>query len=97
MNYLLKHLFLTVTDEELIPSRDLENGQKRELRAQARFLLESDVWKRIVLSTKHEAQKTMFEKSQSWDDMYFGKAVLYVLDILDKRLQALSKLNLSDE
>jgi hypothetical protein len=91
-NLLLAKLFLAVTEDTLIPTRNLEEGQRKELAAQARFIKESDLWKRMLLETKRKAQQQMFEKSMSWDDMYFGKAMLYVIDMLDKRLEALSKL-----
>jgi len=92
LNILLSKLFLAVTEKDLILLRDLEDGQKIELIAQARLIKESDVWERMLLEIKHKAQKQMFTKSVSWDDMYFGKAVLYVVDLLDRRLEALSKL-----
>ena len=98
LNLMLARLFLAITEEDVIPLRDVPPGMKKELRAQAKFIRESDVWKRLVISIKAKAQEQMFVKSQSWDDMYFGKAVLYVIDLLDKRIEALSNIkNVSDE
>lgn len=92
LNLLLSKLFLAITEDELIPLKGLEDRQREEYAAQARLIRKSDVWKRLQTEIKHKAQKRMFEKSACWDDMFFGKAVLYVIELQDKRLEALSKI-----
>ena len=52
----------------------------------------SVIWKLLTDDAKYHANHIMFEKSQSYDDMLFGKALLYLIDILEKRLKRLSNL-----
>lgn len=92
LNAVLSHLFDALTEDDLIPLKDLEDGQKREIGTQARAIRDSEVWQRMMTEAKSKAQKKMFEKSVSWDDMFFGKAALWIIDLFDKRLEALSKI-----
>lgn len=91
-NLIMKHLFLAVVEEDVIPWRELSKEEQKAIIMESHFFLQSLLWERIVKSSKHKAQIQMFEKSQSWDDMYFGKAMLYVIDLMDKRIKAVSKL-----
>ena len=64
--------------------------------SEAKAIKKMELWARLITTVKGKAHQRMFEKSQSWEDMYFGKAALYTIDIIDKRITALSKLNNSD-
>lgn len=98
MNYVLAKLFFAIIEEDIVPFKTLSYAERKELVADARYFRESMLWSRLIQSIKYKAQEQMFTKSRNWDDMYFGKAVLYIIELLDKRVSALSKLkNLSDE
>jgi len=93
LNLALRHVFNALTEEEILPWGKIPGAKKDILIAEARMISQSDLWRRLVNTTTRKADKMMFEKAVNWDDMVFGKATLYVIDILDKRITALSKLN----
>ncbi len=51
------------------------------LQAEANYYFQSDMWKIINETIKEQAQKVMFEKSETLQDLYNGKAWLYLLDL----------------
>lgn len=91
-----------------IESRNLKNGKKiaaikvakdylpdvevqgiiEEARALKRFRL----WTLLLNDLKSQATEALVNKSQHIDDMVFSKAMLYNLDMIEKKIDALSDL-----
>ena len=89
----MKHVFYAIIEEDIIPWNRLSDDKKNQFASEARAILEMEYWKRMTDSVKWKAQMQMFEKSQSYEDMFFGKASLYVIDIIDKRIKSISEFN----
>jgi hypothetical protein len=69
---------------EVIPFIDGEQLSHTEilgLKAEARFLEESRIWKLINSYFENLARKRIFEDSKDLTDLIFGKTTLYVLNI----------------
>lgn len=49
------------------------------LKSEAQFLVESELWHLIYETPKELAQRAMFVNSESLDDMKKGKSILYTL------------------
>lgn len=49
------------------------------LKAEAEFLIQSDLWQLIYNTPKELAQRAMFVNGESLDDMKKGKSILYTL------------------
>jgi len=49
------------------------------LKAEAEFLTQSDLWQLLYNTPKELAQRAMFVNSESLDDMKKGKSILYTL------------------
>ncbi len=49
------------------------------LRAEAEFLVQSDLWKILVETPKELVQRSMFVSGETMDEMKKGRSVLYVL------------------
>lgn len=62
-----------------------------QIQVEAEYIKNSVTFKLVTDDMKYLANKTMFEKSKSFDDMMFGKAMLYVIDILIKKIKNLAK------
>ena len=60
----------------------IDNARMANLKAERNFLLESDMWKLLVETTKAEAEQSMFVKGETLADMQKGKAMLFTLDML---------------
>ena len=71
--------------------RDLPAEDVEALKAGAEVLQNSKVLHLLLLDVEFLAQKLMFEKASTYDDMMFGKAILYTVDILKKKIDNLAK------
>ncbi len=66
-----------------------EEAQVLALKAEAEFILQSDLWKILNETPKELAMRAMFVAGESIDDMKKGRAMLYLLDTQKKILETL--------
>src|SRR5688572_1212914 len=101
LNKLLRYLFNAVTEDEILQlkpgglfrnKRPLTNAEVAELQSGAEALKQMYIFQQLMTEMKHVANKRMYESSQSFDDMMFGKAMLYTIDVMEKKIDNLSKL-----
>lgn len=57
----------------------IEPARLANLKAEAQFIRESDLWKLMAETPKAEAHLSMFVKSESLDDLKKGKAMLFTI------------------
>lgn len=68
-----------------------DDNRLANLKSEAEFLLQSDLWKNILTGTvTHIAHETMFVKSTTFDDMKSGKMMLFNLSTIKNILTILS-------
>jgi hypothetical protein len=100
-NYLLKYLYNAITEDEIlkhngkefyVAGKKLPEGDCRDIITGADAIQKMYTWKLIIKDIKFHANQDIFEKSQTIDDVIFGKSVLYVVDVIEKKLDKLSKL-----
>ena len=100
-NYILKHLFNTITANDIlvydlndktfqVADKVLPAGDKQDIISGARSIKNMYVWQMINKDMKYQSNKLIYEKSENTDDILFGKAILYSLDVIDKKLKNLS-------
>lgn len=82
---------LSIVDMNSIVTLDAKNGflyiggektddaKLANLRSEAEFLMESDIWKLLQETPKELAHKALFITSESLDDLKKGKSMLYTL------------------
>lgn len=70
----------------------LERDQVDEIVDDADRFKNSVIWKMLSDDAIYNANYIMFEKSKNFEEMMFGRAVLYAVDIISKRLEQLSNL-----
>lgn len=58
---------------------EIDVARLANLKAEADFLMESELWKFIVETPKELAHQALFKNSESLDDLKKGKAMLYTL------------------
>lgn len=87
---------LGAVDERTIITMDKKNGliyvggerlnepTILSLKAEAEYFSQSELWKILNETLKDQAQRTMFEKSLTFDDMRSGKMLLYNLSLQNK-------------
>lgn len=83
---------LTIVDPRLIVTQDIKNGviyvggervedgRLMNLKSEAEFLLNSEIWKVLYETPKHLAQRALFVDSKSLEDLQKGKSMLHTLD-----------------
>lgn len=91
-NWLLKDILLQVNAEEVftyspkgtlyLNGKPLTEGEIRSLQNEVKFLEETKIWKVYQDTLSHQAKERMFEKAQSWEDVWSGKLMLKQLEVL---------------
>ena len=51
--------------------------------------MKMEVWNVMLNQVKIAARRKMYEKSTSYNDMYFGKAMLYNIDVIEEKVRKL--------
>lgn len=106
LNLLLSHLFNAVTEESFLKTtlqggrvrgimlgdKVLTDNEANELANDAKFFKRSRLWRLLLESMKYSANESLFNKSQTIDDMVFAKATLYTIDVLEKKVENISQL-----
>jgi len=99
LNYLVKHLFKGLTEDEIfkVVGKKLYIGEEeateetaRMYKQKAQEIYNSIVWKDIVKKIQYESNKLMFEKSKTTEDLFFGKGMLYNLELVNGYLKRLA-------
>lgn len=103
LNYILRNLFNTVTVDDIlvynpntkemrVGDKTLPAKDKQDIISGAESIRRMYVWEMLVKDIKYQSNKMIFENSSTIDDTLFGKAVLYTLDVIEKKLKNLSEL-----
>jgi outer membrane receptor protein involved in Fe transport len=99
LNFLLRKYFNAITEEDIltvtsrgyrIGDRLLDSNEIEGLRNQADIVKRSDLWKYTNSNLKYLANYRMYDGSQNQDDLIFGKAMLYNLDIINRLFNKIS-------
>lgn len=91
-NWLLKELLLQVNAEEVftynpkgvlfLDNKSLTDGEVLSLQKEIKFLEETRIWKIYQGTLSQQAKDRMFEKAQSYEDMFSGKLMLKNLEVM---------------
>lgn len=101
LNLLLKHIFNAVTEEDILVKKGDKMciGNKvmtiqnvNSFKSSADMLLRDELFKQLLVDMKHKANEKMFKKAVSIEDLVFGKAMLYTIEVMELRLKSLKKL-----
>ena len=101
IHYITKHLLRFISEEDLLRpdgkggiicrGKKVSREMQDQMAAEAEYIQNSITFKLLMTDMEFLANQTMFKKSSSFDDMMFGKVMLYVIDILKKKIANLSK------
>lgn len=101
LNRLIKHLYNGITEDDILTQKGtnlvvggspLSNQAVQTLKSDAEWIKNMELWKLMTKCMKYEANKMMYEKSTNCDDMIFGKAVLWTIDVMEKKVNKIAKL-----
>jgi len=90
LNWILKNKFKALTEKAVIDWSKMNETDQKVYIEQAKAIKEMKLFGDLMEHLKYASQETMFNKSKSWDDMYFGKAMLYSVDLMEQFIKTLS-------
>src|SRR3990167_96885 len=96
----VKKLYNTIGSEDIlreemgqwtINGKPINDAIKKLLVSEAQIFLKSRLWQVLQTDIKYRANKVMFEKAQTEQDLIAGKLWLYTIDSIKTRLESLEK------
>lgn len=69
------------TGRAFLGCKIIESSEASVLREEARIIKELKLWSVFKDTLTEQAKQVMFEKSESFDDMKYGKAILFCVDL----------------
>lgn len=100
-NRLLKYLFNAVTEDDILKVQNgnfiingkvLDQMSKDDITSGADAIKRMVTWQLLIKDLKWTANDAIFNKSKTEADLIFPKAILFTLDLMEKKLENLSKL-----
>lgn len=95
VTYLTRNYLKAITEEDIIQvssngwllkRRKLSSDEIIALKEEAAFIQKSILWRLMKKDVAFLASQQMFDKATSHEDILFGKAMLYNLNLLDEYL-----------
>lgn len=74
----------------VVGNKPLNSGQRSLLISEAKNFLSTTLWRVLQVDIKFKANRSMFERAQSTNDIVAGKLWLYTLDCIKTRLESLA-------
>lgn len=104
LNELVHGLFNGITEYDvmrfengklIMRSKEITKEEIEMIRQDAQVFKDSLIWNILKRELQLAANERMFDKSETIDDIIFGKAMLYNLDLIDKKLKNLVSLGMN--
>lgn len=101
INLICKDLFNSISEKDCLTTikgklayrgKVLDQKQRDIIISQAREIKNMDLFQLLCNEMKYLSNKKMYYESQTPEDILFGKAALWVIDILEKKIDKLSTL-----
>jgi len=106
LNLLFREIFHAVTESEVFRFEkgkfymgDVEVGSAEVLmlQQQAQSILSSRIWELLQGNMRSLAIQRMASQSKNWEDVFFGKAMLYELNVIQNSLRSIAILKVVEE
>ena len=100
INWLIKDIYHFVGDDDILQRRDnkmffkgkaLTNDQVKTIQEDAERFKNSQIWHFLHKELEYQAADMGFAKARGEDDMLRGKLMLLLVNIVNEKLQSLSK------
>jgi hypothetical protein len=101
LNLLLSEMFNAVTENDLLTikgnsiflgEKELDKTTVEQYIAEAHAIKKMTLYKALHKHFQAAANRHMFQQSKSIDDLTFGKAVLWNMDVYDKQITAIGNI-----
>lgn len=94
-------LFNPITKDDILKFKDgkfvigdkiLPDDITGSIISEVKSVVLMELWHHLLRDLKYQCNLYIYDKAKSMDDIWFGKGGLYVISILEQRLQELAKL-----
>ena len=92
LKWVVKHLFCGITEDDFVQMKKMDKPEQLQLKEEAKYLQAMQLWQQLNKEMKLAANERMFTKSNSTEDMIFGKAMLYTLEVMKTKMNNLEKI-----
>ncbi len=93
LNAITEDDILQITSQGfLLNKRLLSPEEVSAIKEEAKLFGQSSLWRLMTREIGYLAKQSMFERAKTYDDLMFGKAMLYNLDLLRKFFERLKDL-----
>lgn len=101
LNFLLRHLYNSITEDDvlqtvngklLLEGRVLQSAERYRIAMGASTMKQLDFYELILKEMKMAANRKLYFTAATNEDMVFPRAVLWTIDVLEKKIDTLSKL-----
>lgn len=73
----------------LLGGKKLTANQLSQLQQEAGLLENTLIWKLFTTTISHEAELRMFKLAKTTEDMFFGKAILHAVGVMESIVKAI--------
>ena len=102
INWIVSGLFNTIGTEDILEEKpggivmyqgtEMGGETISQLKHDAKVFSESVLWEVLSNEVKYLSNLRMFERGKNEEDLLMGKAFLYALEVIDRKLKELAKL-----
>lgn len=93
-NLLLRKLLKATTKREVLALDKLDPAKRANYAREAEMIYNTELYKHLISDLNFRSHEIMFTKSKSFDDMFFGKAMLYNTDLIVRTINILRDMNI---
>lgn len=97
MKQLLKKVFTGISEHDTLQYEQLSERDKADYLLLAREVHRNTTFQAELQRLKFKQERKLVEKAETWDDFVWGKATLYVIDLILKRFEFLSLVTNQEE
>lgn len=72
--------------------KEVEKNRVKELQREAQYFKETLLYNQLMKDMKYMANYQMYNNSKQYDDIVFGKATLWTIDVMEKKIDQLLQL-----
>lgn len=90
LNYILRNKLKALTLDDLIDWSKMDKEKRKAYVEEAKAMNKMILFKDIIKHLKASSNEMMFTKAKSYNDMYFGKAMLYNVDLIEQFINTVS-------
>ena len=99
IHWLARHLLNPITEDDLFKGKGrdwyfqgkvLPPETVSKLKQDAKIFHDSLLWNILKNESKYRANEIIYEKSTKIDDILFGKALLFEIDVLEKKINEIA-------